>query len=73
MIRKRVFSKAKGEVTKSLRITKDMLDGIERLADENGESFNSYVVLILDEHLQQAAEAGVIPWPKDHKKPNKKN
>lgn len=54
---KRVFSRKNPEnVTKSIRITNDMAKAIKRLADENGETLNAYIVLVLDQYLQGQPE-----------------
>jgi hypothetical protein len=63
-MRRRVFSKAIGELTASLRLSKEMADTIQRLADEEGETRNAFIVLALDEYLQMKAETGAVPWPK---------
>jgi hypothetical protein len=63
-MRRRVFSKAVGDLTTSIRVSNEMLEMIEKLADEEGETRNAFIVLALDEYLQMKAEAGAIPWPK---------
>lgn len=65
-MRRRVFSKATGDTTTSIRTSKEMLDVIEKLAEEQGETRNAFIVLALDEYLQMKAEAGEIPWPKGY-------
>jgi hypothetical protein len=61
---KRVFSRAQPEnVTKSIRVTKDMAAAIEMLADEVGETLNSYIVLVLDQYLQSQIEEGKLKMP----------
>ena len=61
---KRVFSrKHPKNVTKSIRCTQPMWDALEKLAEEAGESANSYMVLILDQYLQVQMEAGAIESP----------
>lgn len=61
---RRVFSRAVGEKTTSIRLSGEMLDLIEQLAEREGETKNSFIVLALDSYLQTKAEAGEIPWPK---------
>lgn len=63
-MRKRVFSKALANMTLTIRLSTEMIEIIEKLAEEEGESRNGYIVLALDEYLQLKAEAGEIPWPK---------
>lgn len=63
---KRVFSKATGEITRSIRITKDMEDAITKLSEDYGVTINAYITMALDEYLQSKAEAGSISWPKGH-------
>lgn len=61
---KRVFSRKNPEnVTKSIRITNPMAAALEQLADEAGESLNSYIVLVLDQYLQVQIEDGKIKPP----------
>lgn len=55
MIFKRVFSKKVSNVTKSIRMPEAMADALQVMAEEAGESLNSYVVLVLDDYLQRAA------------------
>lgn len=63
---KRVFSKKNPEnVTKSIRITQTMADAIQQLADEAGETLNSYIVLVLDQYLQVQLENGNIKLPSE--------
>lgn len=63
---RRVFSKATGDTTTSIRTSKEMLDVIEKLAEAEGETRNAFIVLALDEFLQMKAEVGEIPWPKGY-------
>jgi hypothetical protein len=65
-MRRRVFSKATGDMTTSIRLSSEMFGVIEKLAEEQGETRNAYIVLALDEYLQMKAEAGEIPWPKGY-------
>lgn len=61
---KRVFSKRNpSNITKSIRITDDMANALQYLADEAGETLNSYIVLILDQYLQVQLEEGTLPNP----------
>jgi hypothetical protein len=68
---RRVFSKATGDATRTLRLSTEMLSSIEKLAEAEGETVNAYIVLALDEYLQDKAKGGVIPWPKGHKPDSK--
>lgn len=63
MIR-RVFTKGVGEISRSIRITKETETALAQLSDDVGESINSYVGLVLDAHLQEKALEGVISWPR---------
>ncbi len=63
---RRVFSKAVGDTTTSIRMSSEMVSMLEKLAEREGETKNAFIVLALDAYLQQQAEAGLIPWPKDH-------
>lgn len=63
-MKRRVFSKATGDTTTSIRTSKEMLEVIEKLAEDQGETRNAFIVLALDEYLQKKAEAGEVPWPK---------
>jgi predicted HicB family RNase H-like nuclease len=61
---KRVFSKksfASTSKSKSFRVPSAMLEKLETLAESQGETLNSYVVLILDQYLQVQAESEVNP------------
>jgi predicted DNA-binding protein len=61
---KRVFSRKNPEnVTKSIRITNDMAAALQHLADEAGETLNSYIVLVLDQYLQVQLEEGKLTLP----------
>ncbi len=62
---KRVFSRKKStqSLSKSIRCTKQMWDAIESLAEQAGESPNSYVVFALDQFLQDQLKAGKIKPP----------
>lgn len=63
---RRVFSKAIGEETLSIRTTVEVVEALDKLAEEYGETRNKFIVLVLDEYLQKMAEEGNIPWPKDY-------
>lgn len=54
---KRVWSK-KGQpsFSKTFRLTKPMLDTLEKLANIEGETLNTFVVLALDDYLQIQSE-----------------
>ncbi len=61
---KRVFApKRVDSVSKSIRVPVNMWSAIEKLAKENGETPNSYIVLILDQFLQIELEQGNIEPP----------
>ncbi len=63
---KRIFSRTRPEnVSKSIRCTDLMWQAITELANEVGESPNSYIVLVLDQHLQHAVKDGKIKFPED--------
>ena len=63
---KRVFSRrGKGEVTRSIRITKAMDECLAKLADEYGETPSAVAALILDMYMQGLAEKGELAWPED--------
>lgn len=56
---KRVFSKKSFSSTsksKSIRIPEAMLSELEKLAESQGETLNSFIVLILDQFLQVQTE-----------------
>jgi hypothetical protein len=60
---KRVWSKrSANSVSKSLRFPVPMLDMLEKQADDAGMTFNSFVVILLDQYLQaQGIEAAKQP------------
>ena len=61
---KRVFSPKRIEgFSKSIRVPKPMLELLEKLAAEHGETLNAYIVLVLDEHLQGLVKQGKIKAP----------
>lgn len=69
---KRVFApKRVPSVSKSIRIPEPMLEALEQLATEKGETLNSYVVLVLDQYLQLQVENGKLSLPEmsDEEKP----
>ena len=64
MLFKRVFSRKNPKnVTKSIRVTEPMLEALQQLADQAGETLNAYVVLVLDQYLQVQLEQGNIKLP----------
>ena len=63
----RVYSRKDSETEPvSVRMTQTMIDAIEALCERTGESRNSTIIMLLDEHLQAKAKEGLIPWPKGH-------
>ena len=61
---KRVFSKKQPQnLSKSIRCTEVMWDALEKLASEHGETANGYIVLVLDNHLQQLVREGKLEQP----------
>jgi predicted transcriptional regulator len=62
---KRVFSrKGVTGTSKSFRIPNTLLDKLQKLADQEGETVNQIVVLILDQYFQ-LEEADLAPAPPD--------
>ena len=53
MKRKRIYSRrGQGSRTKSIRVPEDMLSVLQELARSHGETFNSFVILCLDDWPQ---------------------
>jgi predicted DNA-binding protein len=68
---KRVFSRKapkSDNVTKSIRITEEMENALQRLAKESGETLNSYIVIVLDQYLQGEVESGNLKPPSPNEK-----
>jgi predicted DNA-binding protein len=61
-----MFSKkAPVSLSKSIRVPEEMFNALTELAEDAGETFNSYVVLVLDQYLQAQVKAGKVKRPKD--------
>lgn len=62
---KRVFApKRVDTVSKSIRVPETMWKLIETLAKKEGETPNGFIVLVLDQFLQDLLEEGKIKLPK---------
>jgi hypothetical protein len=62
---KRMFSAKKPKsVSKSIRVPEKMWEALELLADQQGETPNGYIVLVLDQFLQIQLEKGILVLPK---------
>lgn len=73
MILKRVFSKGQATTLQGVRITPSMKRALEQIAEVYGDSVNSHIVDLIEQHLQERAKAGEIPWPEVVPKPDEKN
>ncbi len=61
---RRVFSRTQPKnITKSIRMTQEMTDALQQLADAHGIKLNSYIVLRLDQMLQGEVKKGNIKLP----------
>jgi hypothetical protein len=61
---KRIFApKRVPSVSKSVRIPEPMLEALEKLAGEAGETLNFYIILVLEDYLQRKLKKGEIEAP----------